>query len=71
MLLTNWNWDDAKEVWQEEAFIEGREEGREEERKMIARNALAEGLTVEFIQKITGLGFETIETLKAEMDICN
>ena len=23
MLLTEWNWDDAKEVWQEEAREEG------------------------------------------------
>ncbi len=33
MLLTEWNWDDAKEVWQEEAFeageIKGRREGRQ------------------------------------------
>jgi len=29
MLTTEWNWDDAKEVWQEEA----REEAREKERK--------------------------------------
>ncbi len=27
MLLTEWNWDDAKEVWQEEAKEEGRREG--------------------------------------------
>jgi hypothetical protein len=30
MLLTEWNWDDAKVVWQEEAREEGREEGLEE-----------------------------------------
>ncbi|MDR1970486.1 MAG: hypothetical protein LBQ46_01050 [Treponema sp.] len=30
MLLTEWNIDDAKEVWQEEAREEGREEGRAE-----------------------------------------
>ncbi len=29
MLLTEWNWDDAKEVWQEEAKEEGRREGRQ------------------------------------------
>jgi hypothetical protein len=27
MLITEWNWDDAKEVWQEEAHDEGRAEG--------------------------------------------
>jgi predicted transposase/invertase (TIGR01784 family) len=30
MLITEWNWDDAKEAWQEEAREEGREKGREE-----------------------------------------
>jgi len=30
MLMTEWNWDDAKEVWQEEAREEGIEIGREE-----------------------------------------
>jgi hypothetical protein len=28
MLLTEWNWDDAKEVWQEEAWEKGRQEGQ-------------------------------------------
>ncbi|MDR1785767.1 MAG: hypothetical protein LBR23_04795 [Spirochaetaceae bacterium] len=43
MLFTEWNWEDAKEVWQEEArkdgvaigIQRGREEGREEDRKYI------------------------------------
>jgi SOS response regulatory protein OraA/RecX len=39
MLLTEWNWDDAKEVWQEEAqedgIVLGMAKGREEERKTI------------------------------------
>ena len=30
MILTEWNWDDAKRVWQKEAWEDGREEGREE-----------------------------------------
>ena len=63
MLLTEWNWDDAKEVWREEAW----EEGREERELEIARNALAEGSAVEFIQKITGLSLETVKKLRAEM----
>jgi SOS response regulatory protein OraA/RecX len=29
MLLTEWNWDDAKAVWQEEAREEALEEGRQ------------------------------------------
>ena len=57
MLMTEWNWDDALAV----RFEEGREEGREE----IARNALAEGLSPEVICAITGLDTETIMTLQA------
>jgi len=38
----------------------GREKGLAEERLIIARNALLEGATVEFIQKITGLSFQEI-----------
>jgi SOS response regulatory protein OraA/RecX len=45
MLLTEWNWDDAKEVWQEEA----REEGREEERKTIL-DLVRQGYTPEQIE---------------------
>jgi len=37
-----------------------RREGREEKAIEIARNALAEGATPEFVQKITGLDMETI-----------
>ena len=57
MLLTEWNLEDAKKVWYED----GREEGREE----IARNALAEGVSIEIIQKITGLDMGTIKSLQA------
>ena len=59
MLLTEWNWDDAKEVWREEALEEGRE--------IIARNALVKGSAVDFVHEITGLSLETVEKLKAEM----
>jgi len=58
MLLTEWNMDDALAV----RF----EEGREDEREGIARNALAEGASVEFINKITGLDKETILTLQTK-----
>jgi len=57
MLLTEWNFDDAKQVW----FEEGMEKSKEE----IARNALAEGASIEFIQKITGLDIDTIKSLQA------
>jgi hypothetical protein len=53
--LTEWNTEDAI------AFA--REEGREDEKLEIARNALAEGSTPEFIQKITGLDLEIIQGL--------
>jgi predicted transposase/invertase (TIGR01784 family) len=56
MLITaEWNWDDAKEVWQEEA--------REDKAEEIARNAFAKGLSVEIIHEITGLSIEKIERL--------
>jgi predicted transposase YdaD len=55
MLMTEWKLEDALVVEREE----GREEGREE----IARNALTAGLPMETIQKITGLGIETIKSL--------
>ena len=32
MLMTEWNWDDAKEVWQREAREDGIDIYREEER---------------------------------------
>jgi predicted transposase/invertase (TIGR01784 family) len=44
---------------------EGREEGRQEGRTDIVRNALAEGATVEFVQKITGFDMETIKNIQA------
>jgi predicted transposase/invertase (TIGR01784 family) len=58
MLLTEWNIDEAKEVWQEES--------REKRDKEIAKNALNEGASVEFIQKITGLDIDTIAKLSKE-----
>jgi predicted transposase YdaD len=60
MLLTEWNFDDAKQVW----FEEGMEKGRVSEQKEIARNALAEGASIEFVQKITGLDMDTIKSLQ-------
>ena len=46
MLMTEWNWDDAKEAWQEEAF----EEGRKEERESILK-LLNQGLSIEEIKQ--------------------
>ena len=58
MLLTEMSLEYVKEAWMKEA--------REETRKEIARNALDEGASIEFIHKITGLDVETIERLVSE-----
>ena len=39
-------------------------EARREEKLAVARNALAEGASDEFVQKITGLDMETIKAMK-------
>jgi predicted transposase/invertase (TIGR01784 family) len=41
----------------------GHEEGMQEKSIQVARNALAEGSTIEFVQKITGLSREDIINL--------
>jgi len=46
-----------------EAKEEGREEGMEEEKLVIAKNLLSEGSTPEFVHRITGLSLETIAQL--------
>jgi hypothetical protein len=74
MLGSDWNWDLEIEVEREDAFDEGFDEGfekgfekgREDERKKAARNALAEGFSVEAVQKITGLDLEIIKNLQTE-----
>jgi len=62
MLLTEWNTEDAKEVWYEE----GREEGREEGIVLTARNALAKGISLNVVRDITGLDIEAIERIRNE-----
>jgi predicted transposase YdaD len=54
-----------KQVWYEEGMEEGLEKGRVNEQKEIARNALAEGASIEFVHKITGLDMGTIKSLQA------
>jgi predicted transposase/invertase (TIGR01784 family) len=46
----------------EEGFEKGREEGRNEEKLIIAKNLLAKGSTPEFVQEITGLSLEDINS---------
>ncbi|GMO22797.1 MAG: hypothetical protein Pg6A_10070 [Termitinemataceae bacterium] len=67
MLITEWDWDKYVAVQRREAVeegrMEGRMEGRIEGRMEIARSALAEGASVEFVRKITGIDAETIQRL--------
>jgi hypothetical protein len=55
MLATEWSWEDALAVREEEA----REEGKEE----VAESALREGCSIELVQKITGLSIKRIKEL--------
>ena len=59
-MILEWNWDDAKRVWFEEA--------KEERGIEIARNALAKGLPLDIIHDITGVDMETITSLAAEQE---
>jgi hypothetical protein len=63
MLFGEYNFDRALEVRYEEGQEDGITQGITQERAEIARNALKEGSTVEFVQKITGLSREEIEKL--------
>jgi predicted transposase YdaD len=58
MLTTEWKLDEALAVQYKE--------GREERETEIAKNALAEGLPVEVIRKITGLDQATLTQLAAQ-----
>ena len=68
MLFDNYDFDTymdvVREGGREEGRVEGRAEGREEERNEIVRNALAEGASIEFIQKITGIDPSVINKLQ-------
>ena len=57
--------DEASALFQEreEGRLEGKLEGEREKACSVARNALAEGASVDFVQKITGLDLETINNL--------
>jgi len=58
MLGFEWDMNTALEV--------EREEGMEIEREKIARKALAEGASIEFVKKNTGLDDEAIRNIQAE-----
>jgi len=50
MLTTEWNWDTAKEVWQDEARAEGREEGLAQGREEMLK-LLEQGLSIDEIKE--------------------
>ena len=72
MLLTEWNMEDAKQVWFKEGKEEGIEEGLEKgmEKGMekgiekTARNALAKGVSIELVHEITGLDVGTLRDIQ-------
>jgi hypothetical protein len=59
-------WEKGREAGWEKGREAGWEKGREERDLALARNALAEGLPVEVIQKITGLDLETLTRLSSQ-----
>ena len=72
MLTAEWNIEEEIAYVRQEALEEGLEKGlqegwgkgREEGYIEIAQSALAEGATIEFVQKITGLDFNVIKNLQ-------
>jgi len=67
MLMTEWNMEDALAVRYEEGIEAGKEDGKEEEKIIIAKNLLSAGSSYDFINKITGLDADTIIKISAEM----
>jgi hypothetical protein len=63
MLLTEWNWDDAKTVWKEE----GREEGREEGIEKAAENLLKYGMSPEQAAEALEIPLETVIGIQGRM----
>ena len=68
MLTTEWNIEEEIAYVRQEALEEGLEKGLQEgwgkRNFAIAKNALAEGATIEFVQKITGLDLDVIQDLQ-------
>jgi len=64
MLTTEWNLDDAKEVWQEEAREDGIVIGEERGVMQTAKNMLAKGYSDDEIIGITNLSQEQITALR-------
>jgi len=72
MLTAEWSMEKEiayvrKEAWEEgreEGLERGLQEGRGKRNFEIAQSALAEGATIEFVEKITGLDFNVIKSLQ-------
>ena len=68
MLMTEWKLEDALAVRFEEGIEIGLEkgfkQGQEKKEVEIARNALMEGASIEFVKKITGFEDEAIRKLQ-------
>ena len=59
MLALEWNLDDAKRAWQEEA----REQAREQEREIVASKMLSKGKSFEEVHEFTDLPLQRIQEL--------
>jgi predicted transposase/invertase (TIGR01784 family) len=57
-------WAEGKEEGKAEGREEGKAEGKAEDKIEVAKNALAMGLSVEQIEKLTGMSREEIEQLR-------
>ncbi|MCL2070180.1 MAG: hypothetical protein FWH19_04260 [Treponema sp.] len=66
MLMTEWNMDDALAVRYDEGREEGEQIGEKKGREEVARKALAEGASIEFVTKITGFDIDTLERLRRD-----
>jgi hypothetical protein len=60
MLFTEFNMDDAKRIWREEALEEGIKTGMERAAESIAVNFLRNGVNPEITAKGTGLPLEKV-----------
>ncbi len=59
--------DEIEQQAEFRGMLKGREEGREEEKVLTAKAALAKGLTLELIAEITGLPLEKLLELQNEI----
>ena len=59
--------EQGREEGRETGWKEGQKQGRKEGLEAVAKNALTEGLSLEFVQKITGFDMETLKDLRARM----